>query len=73
MLNDTDALPVTCANCGNITYEKIGWQKKGIRFTCRRCGRTFKFNNEAFVQMLENLKSTVRDYTRTRVFTEKLD
>jgi hypothetical protein len=71
MLNDTDAWPVTCPECGKITKKQIGWLKNNTGFRCDGCQTNLWFHKETFVEALEQAKRTIDTLARTSRFAEK--
>ena len=56
MLDDTDFWPVPCPKCGQVTQEKIGDLKHGVRVTCHGCGAHLWYHVETFLDALEKAK-----------------
>lgn len=73
MLNDSDSLPVTCPYCGHETQKQIGWLKNAKGLICERCGEFVTINNDAFMNMLDNLRKHVLMAARHGGFAHKRD
>ena len=71
MLNEGDSWPVTCINCGQTVLIEIRHLKTRTEFTCRRCGRTFEFLTQVFINALEQTRAGVRAVRDTTVLLAK--
>ena len=71
MLNDTDKWPVVCAECRKADFQEIARLKNTLSFRCPSCRSELPFDNEKFVNVLENLRRTVDGFARTAVLTKR--
>jgi hypothetical protein len=68
---DDDLWPVTCINCGHEEPIEVRHLKATTDFTCPRCGRTFEFLTDTFINTLEQARASVRTVQATTVLVMK--
>lgn len=71
ILNDSDLWPVVCPECGHEIRKEIGWLKHTVRINCDVCGADSEFHNDAFVNVIQNLKQAVDAVARAPRLAQK--